>query len=535
MHCQAMIKMVDVDGKGNDRYFLSASKKRMSPAVKKLAAVAALATYPIEGMSLQLLEDDRFLLTAKSLWEEARSEVEWLGGLPDCVFEGLAVVVGAPDWWAAAVRSDVLLASHTSMTYMMKEADTPLAEYPLCATQGNIVDNVKRIARSEPPPKGLLGEEVHFCCRFFPEETAKALELLKQAPCSTGLLEKGHSAGAFVRRAHRLVGSAHLELRAFLSESRALLRAKRLDSERFAQQFEECLSKAAGRVQHSARNAYCSLAISASTARAAADSDRGLGQRLSKRCISSHNESFDRLPVDSQAALENLVSQVRLRRSTARMEDIKHAHAALALELRGSRSMGESGCLRVAPPLHGPPLPHRLSFGRWDFRTEGSDGLPELRAVDLLFRIAPGLTYQCTCRHCFREVPRENVSFGGAIVSGRRDGSSWGGVYFKAGRTRSTTSVSPAGMPLGWTSGWLRGMRTIAPFEIALRCLRLPMQLSRRTSRIVPRGLSRCLLRCPGGLQPCARIGRLSMASASPLCSTRSPCLATQSRPESSW
>jgi hypothetical protein len=98
---EPLIKLVDANGKGNDRYYLSAAKTRMLPAVKKLAAIGALSSYPIESMSLELLEDDRWLLKAESLWSEAEVEAEWVANLPDFVFDSLSLVVGDPTWTGA--------------------------------------------------------------------------------------------------------------------------------------------------------------------------------------------------------------------------------------------------------------------------------------------------------------------------------------------------------------------------------------------------------------------------------------------------
>lgn len=72
---------------------------------------------------------------------------------------------------------------------------------PLCATQGDVTARADEIAALPTAPPCLMGQKLDFCCRFFRQEAISALELLRQAPCSIALVEKGHSAGAFIRRA----------------------------------------------------------------------------------------------------------------------------------------------------------------------------------------------------------------------------------------------------------------------------------------------------------------------------------------------
>lgn len=177
---EPLIRLVDAEGHGNDRYHLSAAKARTLPLVKKLAAVAALSAFPVESMSLGLLEDDRFLLVAESLWAEAQSQAEWVGSLPGSIYDSLSALVGDPLWPGTTARSDVLLSARTSMSYMRREAYAQLDEFPLLATQGDIRGKVDEIAALQSPPPCLMGQKLHFCCRFFRDEAIEALELLRQ-------------------------------------------------------------------------------------------------------------------------------------------------------------------------------------------------------------------------------------------------------------------------------------------------------------------------------------------------------------------
>ena len=151
---EAMVQQVDRDGKGNDRYYLSAAKTRLGSETNKLAAIASLSSYPLESLSLELLQDDRWLLVWASLWAEAESEADWVSGLPDSVFSSLADIVGDPMWSGTEARNDIIKAVRTSMAYMHKEALAPLHELPFSATQGDVRKRVDEIAAMPQPPAG---------------------------------------------------------------------------------------------------------------------------------------------------------------------------------------------------------------------------------------------------------------------------------------------------------------------------------------------------------------------------------------------
>jgi hypothetical protein len=267
-------------------------------------------------------------------------------------------------WLGTEARSDIIKAVRTSMAYMHKEAVAPLHELPFSATQGDVRTRVDEIAAMPQPPAGTLGAKLHFCCRFFRDEAIAALELMREAPFSVQLVEKGHSAGAFIRRAHPLVGSDNLQSRAFLCESRVLVRSRRGDTvEELEQQFGDALAKSK-KVQYSARNAFCSLVATSSASGVAAGAATGLGQRMMRRCITEHNSRFDKLSMDARAAYQNLASQVRLQRSSARLVEAQHVHATWALRSRRLRFLVDTGFGEEAlPPTCVLPLVIEVSLG----------------------------------------------------------------------------------------------------------------------------------------------------------------------------
>eukprot|EP00969_Alexandrium_andersonii_P122707 5424318-Alexandrium_andersonii.AAC.1 len=98
--------------------------------------------------------------------------------------------------------------------------------------------------------------------QFWPQQTRQALRLVQDMPCSIGLVEKGHAAGAFVRRYHATLGQDQLEARAFVNEARALFRPSRHEQDATALQRQfAALLAAAGKVRFTAANLFCAKAI----------------------------------------------------------------------------------------------------------------------------------------------------------------------------------------------------------------------------------------------------------------------------------
>ncbi len=126
--------------------------------MKKLAAIASLSSYPMEGMSLSLLADDRFFLHASKLWSDAESEADWVGSLPECVYSTPTALVGDTEWSSSRARSDVHSVVRTSMSYTFREAYAELKTLPLSATQGSIAEHVATIAALSYPPATMLGQ-----------------------------------------------------------------------------------------------------------------------------------------------------------------------------------------------------------------------------------------------------------------------------------------------------------------------------------------------------------------------------------------
>ena len=80
-----------------------------------MCGVGALATYPVEAMSLALLEDDRLARNFDSVCDTLRQELDFLESLPHFIFRRLCVVINAKS--PVQLRHEILQATYTSVCY----------------------------------------------------------------------------------------------------------------------------------------------------------------------------------------------------------------------------------------------------------------------------------------------------------------------------------------------------------------------------------------------------------------------------------
>ena len=355
---QALVEIVDKEGVNNERHHLLAVRTRLSTRVRKVAAVAALSSYAMEGVTMELLQDDRWLKRAPELLDEMQMDLQWLEGLPQITWEALATIVNDHEWTWPQAKHDVLMSCRTSLAYFHKEAVADLSRFPLSLTQGCIRANVAKLAASPEPPPTPLGAKLHCCARLFEQDTVDALTLLLEAPCSIGLVEKGHAAGALIRRSHLSIGPTMLRSRAFLGECRVLLRPSMAEKslEEHTSKFL-CSLDRSRKVRYTPQNAYCSHAIDAVlvSSQGASSSQR---KALSNAVVGQHASSFESLDNDQKAAYASLARQVKLRKVSELLDQASHHFAEVALHRQRIQSGELEGHALYVPK-------HEYSYRPW--------------------------------------------------------------------------------------------------------------------------------------------------------------------------
>ena len=195
----------------NDKYHLGGYAKA-GVAVQTRLGVACVAAWPVEVILLKLLEDDRFFLHAGDLhraMEEAQASAMQL---PVFFWDAMARLIGCPATTGPCLQDIAVQAMLAGVGYVEYHGFALLKEDPWRLTQGDIERNLEQLAQEDLQDiSSLVCRNIALCQRVMPFETLLAVQLLRDAPCSIGLIEKGHAPGAFIKKAHKRLGPLQLQ------------------------------------------------------------------------------------------------------------------------------------------------------------------------------------------------------------------------------------------------------------------------------------------------------------------------------------
>ena len=189
--------------------------KRLQQPCRLYLVVAAVTLQPIHWLSLQLLKDDRFLKFGQSWGQGVNQAAEKVVGIDIEVWDILASVCPAEALDGCTLRSRSLHAMHTGIAYLYERCFRLLDEYPLRMTQGCVSSRIEELRRmADADIVEPLTRKIWLCLRLGvgSDLVRRALLLLRDAPCSTQLVEKSHASAAILRRQHQRLGVAQILL-----------------------------------------------------------------------------------------------------------------------------------------------------------------------------------------------------------------------------------------------------------------------------------------------------------------------------------
>ena len=205
------------DGSSNDKHNIHGYKRFGTKGAKLALSVAAVALLPLQWFLSQLLADDRFLLQAQLLQTGILERCSKVSSLPDCFWRRLSEVgVGDDHMSPWELRHIVLSCMRKGVAYLGSEAYEPLGRYPLYLMQGDVEANFVHLdALTDSTQLDFQTQDILLCWRVDPGRlrTIEAITLLKHAPCSTGLCEKGHAPTRLSSRRHTQIQIDMLRLR----------------------------------------------------------------------------------------------------------------------------------------------------------------------------------------------------------------------------------------------------------------------------------------------------------------------------------
>jgi hypothetical protein len=269
------------------------------------------------------------------------------------VWDQLLVVVGSSSLDGGGLRDLVIKAMHTSIGYLHMHAFALLSTDPFQLTEGCISDRVEELRRRQLHDiQDLTTRKLYLCLSVgvSPVLVARALHLVRDAPCSTGLCEKGHAAGALLRRQHIQYGSDLILTQSTLMQTSALFRKTKVVDTK-AERLRSAIQKAQSRtVQYTARNLFCSKLIEQCLVGQALDAQESW--RLRQQCIARHNLLFDGLSAQEQQQYRQEAALECGRRERHRKADIRSLCEELQQHLDEQEALAVDECPGVANEIN---------------------------------------------------------------------------------------------------------------------------------------------------------------------------------------
>lgn len=239
---------------------------------------------------------------------------------------------------------------HFGLGYLDHHGWSLLRSTPLKLTQGNIEENLDAFMRN-----GIV-EGVPFCNQMQnilmwyatrQQQTIAALETLRDAPCSIGLMEKGHGPGSVLRGKHKRVGYEQLQMRPFISMNAPLFKSSKVDAK--IQKVRDELHTewdSQPKIRFTAQNAFRSE-LANKRRKAVKRNDT---YNWTKGHISQHNALFRALSPQEQHEFELVAAEERSRRmaeaNLRRARLFTELNSLLAAKLRDDKGIRNAIDLR---------------------------------------------------------------------------------------------------------------------------------------------------------------------------------------------
>ena len=198
-------------------YYLGGFKK-LSAAMRRFCAVAAISSRPTEALSLAMLEDDRAVRNIVSYEACLKGELEWMEQLGEPVWLLLehACASGSS---CTAIRSDCLDCAHTSLAYSYKNFLDKVRSMPWCIAIGDVDANLEAFAASTEPVDDPVAKKIKTLLgmNFSRPQLVEAVSMFRDCRWSTAFAEQLHAQAAVLHKLHREYGSATLCSRTMVS------------------------------------------------------------------------------------------------------------------------------------------------------------------------------------------------------------------------------------------------------------------------------------------------------------------------------
>ena len=195
--------------------------------VRRYMAVTLLAARPTERVLRKIMKDDRVLRQAKDFEETLEAQLIYIETLPSYCFERLRRILGDLNngYSADDLLHDCLMAAHISIAYVWSKLLYLLQRMPFSLTQGDIEHNLEVLFAT---PEGDIKDPLALCIfrlhglSMSTLYLKRCLELLRDAACTTNMVEQGHGSGSVLMKDHRTLQERTLRARSTIHQARSL-------------------------------------------------------------------------------------------------------------------------------------------------------------------------------------------------------------------------------------------------------------------------------------------------------------------------
>ena len=308
-------------------YHLGGYKKLEAKHMRYLT-IAALATYPCEMFSLELLQDDRFLKRGIELRSLVEQKTRHVAGLCAETWENLAALVD-DSLTGSLLQHCTCSAMHRMNAYLHRHSFSLLEQYPLLLCQGVVSQRLATLATEDPEGLDIASQRIQSCVTSSLVSEGKAimsLQLLRESPCSTGLVEKAHGAGAIVRNYHKRLSPVMLAHRSLLSQAAGAFSriGEHAKEQKLRLRIEElrCCT-----IRYCPTQEYCSRLIRKVCGGRRADDPQLAALR--QQCIAEHAGRYAKLSAVEKARLQVAAREEHRRRVMENSEKAASSEAEL--------------------------------------------------------------------------------------------------------------------------------------------------------------------------------------------------------------
>ena len=195
---------------------------RLTPDVRVCLACAAVSSVVVDSLVQDLMDDDRMALKYEEYHGNCVEEMSYIEQLSMSTWSRLSSITKC--FSPVELRDAALHVSHTAFCFVDWRLFRKVRDYPWRLTRGDTLANLDQLVRDWYDGDDLPSQQLRdlHAAGYNTQRLLDTIDLIAQAPWSTGGLEQGHGAMAQTHRLHLEMSAKNVACRSTLSQARSL-------------------------------------------------------------------------------------------------------------------------------------------------------------------------------------------------------------------------------------------------------------------------------------------------------------------------